>query len=74
MELEDFIFANMVSRREYVEERIPRRGMRQPLSPGQREEVWALRDKFVEAMEHDGILSRNYSRAVLIARLEEKPG
>ena len=73
VEIEDFIFANLVTRREYVEERIPRRGMRQPLSAGQREAVWALRDKFVETMEHDGVLSRNYSRAVLIRRLEAAP-
>jgi hypothetical protein len=73
VEIEDFIFANMVTRREYVEERIPRKGMRQPLSTGQREAVWNLRQKVVETMEHDGILSRNYSRAVLIDRLESEP-
>ncbi len=70
VEIEDFIFANMVTRREYVDERIPRRGMRQPLSTGQRETVWKVRDRVVEAMEHDGILSRNYSRLVLIDHLE----
>ena len=32
VEVEDFIFGNLVTRREYVEEMIPRRGMRQPLS------------------------------------------
>ena len=74
VEIEDFLFANLVSRGEYVEERIPRRGMRQPLSTGQREVVWNLRQKVVETMEHDGVLSRNYSRAVLIDRLEKDPG
>ncbi len=73
VEIEDFIFANMVTRREYVDERIPRRGMRQPLSAGQRETVWKVRERMVEAMEHDGILSRNYSRLVLIDHLEADP-
>jgi hypothetical protein len=73
VEIEDFIFANMVTRREYVDERIPRRGMRQPLSTGQRETVWKVRERMVEAMEHDGILSRNYSRLVLIDHLEADP-
>ncbi|HUJ73370.1 MAG TPA: UvrD-helicase domain-containing protein, partial [bacterium] len=69
-EVEDFIFANLVTRQEYLEERIPRRGMRQPLSAGQRETVWSVRDRMVEAMEHDGVLSRNYSRVKLIERLD----
>jgi hypothetical protein len=73
VEIEDFIFGSMVTRREYVEERIPRRGMRQPLSAGQREAVWNVRDRMVDEMEHDGVLSRNYSRAVLIAHLETRP-
>ena len=34
--MEDFLFANMVSKAEYVEEAMPRRGMRQPLSRTQR--------------------------------------
>jgi hypothetical protein len=74
VEIEDFIFANMVTRREYIEERIPRRGMRTPLSAGQREAVWHVRDEVVELMEHDGILSRNYSRSVLIDHLASSPG
>jgi hypothetical protein len=69
-EVEDFLFANLVTRQEYLEERIPRRGMRQPLSVGQREAVWAVRERMVEAMEHDGVLSRNYSRVKLISRLD----
>jgi hypothetical protein len=69
IEVEEFLFGNLVTRREYLEERISRRGMRQPLSAGQREAVWAIRDKMVADMEHDGILSRNYARVKLIERL-----
>ena len=70
IEIEELIFGGLVTKREYVEERIPRRGMRQPLSAGQREAVWAVRARMVEAMEHDGVLSRNYSRVKLIERLD----
>jgi len=68
-EVEEFLFANLVTRQEYVEQRISRRGMRQPLSVAQREVVWSARDRMVEAMEHDGVLSRNYARVKLIQRL-----
>ena len=73
VEIEDFIFANIVTRREYIEERIPRRGMRQPLSTGQRETVWRVRERMVETMEHDGVMSRNYSRLALIDNLMARP-
>lgn len=35
-EVEDFLFGNMVSKAEYVDDVVPRRGMRQPLSQAQR--------------------------------------
>jgi hypothetical protein len=73
VEIEDFIFGNLVTRKEYVEERIPRRGMRQPLSAAQRETVWGIRDTIVAEMEHDGLLSKNYSRLTLIRHLETHP-
>lgn len=73
VEIEDFIFGNLVTRQEYVEQRIPRRGMRQPLSEAQRESVWGIRDRIVAEMEHDGLLSRNYSRIALIQHLESHP-
>ena len=73
VEIEDFIFGHLISRQEYVDERIPRKGMRQPLSAGQREAVWAIRDAMVAEMEHDGTLSKNYSRIKLIDHLEAHP-
>ena len=43
-EVEDFLIANMVSKSEYLEERVARHGMRQPLSAAQRAAVWQIRD------------------------------
>ncbi|HVO40091.1 MAG TPA: UvrD-helicase domain-containing protein [Spirochaetia bacterium] len=74
VEVEDFIFGNLVTRREYVEEKIPRRGMRQPLTAVQREAVWGVRDSMAAEMEHDGVLSKNYSRIKMIEFLEQHPG
>ncbi len=65
-ELEDFLLANMVSRTEYVEDRVARRGMRQPLSKDQRALVWEIRDLVVGAMEDRGLFSKNYSRIKII--------
>jgi hypothetical protein len=73
LEIEELIFGTLMSREEYIDRMIPRRGMRQPLSAGQREEVWRVRDRIVESMEHDGILSKNYSRIKLIEHLEAHP-
>lgn len=73
LEIEEFIFGNLVTRREYVDEMMPRKGMRQPLSAGQREAVWKIRDAMAREMDHDGILSKNYSRIKLIEHMEEHP-
>jgi len=73
LEVEELIFGNLVTRREYVEEMIPRKGMRQPLSVAQREAVWKARDAMAEAMDHDGTLSKNYSRIKIIEFLAAHP-
>ena len=65
-EVEDFLFAYMVTREEYVEDRVPRRGMRQPLSAAQRAQVWDIRDLVAGSMEDIGIFSKNYSRMKII--------
>ncbi len=73
-ELEDFLFANMVTRDEYVDEVVPRHGMRQPLSRTQRAQVWEIRDLVVGAMEDMGAFSKNYSRIKLIEEIEGSRG
>ena len=65
-EVEGFLFANMVTKTEYLEDRVTRRGMRQPLSQAQRAQVWQIRDLIVGAMEDRGALSKNYSRIKMI--------
>jgi predicted TIM-barrel fold metal-dependent hydrolase len=65
-EVEDFLFGNKVSKAEYVDDVVPRRGMRQPLSQAQRAQVWKIRQLIVGAMEDMGAFSKNYSRIKII--------
>ncbi|MCX7030933.1 MAG: AAA family ATPase, partial [Spirochaetes bacterium] len=73
-ELEDFLFANAVTREEYIDNVVLRRGMRQPLSAQQRALVWGVRARVIDEMERAGILSKNWSRMRLIDHLEKTPG
>ncbi len=72
-EIENFLFANAVSREEYLEERILRRGMRRPLGSEQREQVWRVREDLVMHMERERRFSKNYSRIKLLDYLRLHP-
>ncbi|KKL14596.1 hypothetical protein LCGC14_2514070, partial [marine sediment metagenome] len=69
-EIEEFIFGNDISKEEYIDSRIVRRGMRQPLSVPQRTIVWNIKENVIEEMERTGALSKNYSRIKIIQHLE----
>jgi hypothetical protein len=73
VEIEDFIYGNLITRQEYIQEMIPRKGMRQPLTAGQRETVWSIQDRIRAEMENSGLLSKNYSRIKLVEHLEAHP-
>jgi hypothetical protein len=73
-EIEDFLFANAVTREEYLEDVVLRRGMRQPLSAAQRALVWGIRARMIDEMERAGAISKNWSRLKLIDHLERTPG
>jgi len=57
-EADNFIWANLLTEEEYVDESFPRRGMRKPLQARQREVVWLA----VEALEADRRGKRRYSQ------------
>ena len=66
-EIEDFIFANNITEKEYCIDIIERSGMKRRLDSAQRRRVWQLRDRIVERMDTSLKVSRNYSR-ILLAR------
>jgi hypothetical protein len=72
-EIEDFIFGNLVTEEEYIDQRLRRRGLRQPLSATQRERVWTVRDRMIEVMDNDGVYTRNYARARLLELFDQQP-
>jgi hypothetical protein len=73
-EIEDFLFANAVTREEYLDDVVLRRGMRQPLSRQQRALVWGVRERVIDEMERAGTVSKNWSRMRIIDHLERTPG
>ena len=73
-EIEAFLFANVITREEYVESVIPRLGLRRRLSRGQREQVWAIRDECARRMEEAKAYSRNYARIKLLNAIESGAG
>ena len=73
-EIENFLWACDITRQEYIEEMIPRTGMRRPLKKRERTQVWAAK----EAVEKE-LLTRNgkpfgYLRYLLLRHLESSEG
>lgn len=58
-EIEDFILGGAVLEEEYIDKRIPRKGLRIPLNNKQRMEVWEAAAVIVEEMEARGVFSKN---------------
>jgi len=72
-EIEDFIFAGAISEEEYIDKRIPRKGLKLPLNNKQRTVVWNITKQLVADMESRGEFSKNYSRLKILAYLQQHP-
>jgi superfamily I DNA/RNA helicase len=72
-ELEDFLWANDYSYREYVEEMIPRQGLGKRLGKAGRQELWRVKEEIEERMRAEGTVTKNFSRILLLRSLEEEP-
>lgn len=70
LEVNDFIFGNDLARDDYVEQEVPRRGLKQPLSRTQREQVWSVSRNVVEEMERTKALTKYYGVALLKRKAE----
>ena len=70
-EIESFLFGNAVTRNEYIDQMIPRVGMRRRLGKAQRESVWAIRDAIAAMMDQAKEFSRNYARLRILYYLAE---
>ncbi|MBN2656056.1 MAG: AAA family ATPase [Spirochaetales bacterium] len=67
-EVEDFIYWNGVSREEYIDRSIERKGMSVPLNTSKREKVWKLKERMEEEMLSRSRLSRGFSRCLIEGR------
>lgn len=73
-EIEEFIFAFGLDRKEYLDTTVSRRGMRRRLNREQRKTVWDIAVKASREMARTGVYTKNYSRLVLLRFLETTPG
>jgi hypothetical protein len=72
-EIEGYLFANDISRVEYIDQKILRKGLKRPLNQTQREAVWAIRDSVIKSMEESLLFTKNYSRKVILNYLADNP-
>ena len=75
-EIDDFLFGYGINEEEYIDQVIPRKGMKLPLSGSQRREVWKIRNQLKEKAVQQGRLSRNMAARFIHKNLElqENPG
>jgi len=72
-EAEDFVWANMVSRAEYLDELIDRTGMKTALRRGDRGRYMDAIEAMEARMEAQKLYSRNYSRIVFLREAAKHP-
>jgi superfamily I DNA/RNA helicase len=72
-EIEDVIWGNLVSREEYLEKHILRRGMKQPLNTQQRQLVWSIQEKLRADLAGAKRFSPNLACSFILERLAGDP-
>ncbi len=65
-EIENYLFANDLDRKEYVDDLVVRRGMPHRLARQDRETIWAIRNRVAAWMDGRKLFSRNYSRIKIL--------
>ena len=69
-EIEDFIYPGSITKEEYLDEMISRKGRKVPLGRKQREKIWALLEDLEEKMLETGVLSKGFARKIVTENLE----
>jgi len=73
-EVEDVIWGNRITKQEYLDQHILRRGMKQPLNRSQREVVWEIQENLRKVLITSKQYPRNLAAAELIEALDSNPG
>ncbi len=66
LEIEEFIYGNNLTFKEYCEEMIPRTGMKTPLRQEQRQQVWQIKDLLEEIMLDEQRVSQGYACRIIL--------
>lgn len=66
VEIEDVLWGNLITRDEYLEKHILRRGMKQPLSAAQRQVVWEIQERMRDRLIAEKRISRNLACALIV--------
>lgn len=68
LELEEFLWGYGITREEYIDRMIRRKGLKERLSAEQREKIWTIKEDLEKNMLKEGKISRAYSRLLLLEK------
>ena len=66
LEIEDFLYGNNITEKEYLNDMISRKGMKFKLSRDQRQEIWNIKVAIEKLMMESRTVSKAYSRTLLL--------
>ena len=69
IEIEEYLFGLNITKEEYLEAEVPRKGLKTPLNLREREAVWAIRKKIEELMLSRNTYSKHFARLRLLGWL-----
>ncbi len=65
-EIEEYIYGQGITREEYIENMIARRGLKIRLTQKEREELWEIKEEWENIMLDEGVVSKGLSRKLLL--------
>nr|MDA3852312.1 AAA family ATPase [Spirochaetaceae bacterium] len=71
LEIEGFIYSQGIQEHEYIDEMIPRRGLRIAMNRKQRKELWALKEEAQAFMEQKGAICKGYACQLDLEKLAQ---
>ena len=72
-EAEMFIWPNLITKEEYIEKKIERKGMKTPLKVENRQKYWEIIERLEESLTYDSDWEQNFAKVKLAHYLKENP-
>ena len=70
-EIEDYIYPGGITKKEYLDDMISRKGRKVPLGRKQRQMIWALLETLEAKMMESGSLSKGFARKIVADNIEK---